>query len=129
MMLRRLAILPLLLVSAVAHATGPGAKATGTFEHKEDGYEQGVEVKVAGAAGFTAEFSTGIKGCGGGVTMKGRPTGPDTIVFSKTEGGQTCRITARYTSGFRSVVLEEQGCMMWHGASCEFQGTLKRTQP
>ncbi|SEM82934.1 hypothetical protein SAMN02799625_00202 [Methylobacterium sp. UNC300MFChir4.1] len=126
-MLRRLAILLPLLVSTVAHAAGPGARAVGTFEHQEDGYEQGVEVKAAGAAGFTAQFSTGTKGCGGEVTMKGRPTGPDTIVFRKTDGGQTCRITARYASDFRSVVLEEQGCTMWHGASCEFQGTLKRT--
>ncbi|SEF49302.1 hypothetical protein SAMN04488144_101508 [Methylobacterium sp. 190mf] len=32
-MLRRLAILLPLLVSTVAHAAGPGARAVGTFEH------------------------------------------------------------------------------------------------
>lgn len=128
-MLRRSTIAAIaLLLSTAAQAAGPGGKAVGTFEHKDDGYEQSVKVKPAASAGYAGAFSTATnRGCGGGVTMKGRATGPTTIVFSKTEDGQACRITARYTSDFRSVDLEETGCTLWHGASCEFQGTLKRT--
>ncbi|MFF9549421.1 hypothetical protein [Methylobacterium fujisawaense] len=126
-MLRRSSLAALaLLVSTAAQAAGPGSQAAGTFEHKEDGYEQGVTVKAAGG-GYIGDFSTATnRGCGGGVKMKGRATGPSTIVFSKSDDGQVCRITARYAAGFRSVDLEEDGCTMWHGASCEFQGTLKR---
>lgn len=122
MLFARLALVAFLIpTGAVA------AGVTGTFEHKEDGYEQGVEVRAA-AGGFIGDFSTASnRGCGGGVKMKGRATSPSTVVFSKTEDGQVCRIIARYAAGFRSVALKEEGCTMWHGASCEFQGTLKRT--
>jgi len=121
MFVARLALVALLIPTG-AVASG----LTGTFEHNDDGYQQGVEVKAAGG-GFIGDFSTASnRGCGGGVKMKGRATGRSTIVFSKTEDGQFCRITARYADGFRSVALEEDGCTLWHGASCEFQGTLKR---
>ncbi|MBA9062731.1 MULTISPECIES: hypothetical protein [Methylobacterium] len=126
-MCHRLQILiALTLFAFPVQAAGPGRQATGTFERKEDGYEQGVVVKASGASGYVAEFSVGSRGCGGGVTMKGRSTGPRTILFSKTENGQTCRIMARYSPDLRSVALEEDGCLTWHGASCEFQGTLTR---
>ena len=117
-----------LLVSTAAQAAGPGSQATGTFEHTQDGYQQTAKVKAVGSSGYAGNFSTGsTRGCAGEVDMKGRATGPSTIVFSQTDNGQTCQITARYTSGFRSVILEEDGCTFWHGAACEFQGPLNRT--
>ncbi len=51
-MLRRssLAALALALISTAAQAAGPGPRAAGTFEHKADGYEQGVTVRPRAAA-------------------------------------------------------------------------------
>lgn len=127
MMLQRFGILvALVLFACPAQAAGLERQAPGTFEHTEDGYEQLAVVKAAGASVYTAKFEVGTRGCGGGVTMKGRPAGSDTIIFSKTGNGQTCRITARYSPDFRSVALEEDGCLTWHGAACAFSGTLKR---
>lgn len=124
--------MPFARIALVAFLIPSGAVAAGfagTFEHKQDGYEQGARVKVSGG-GYTGNFSTATnRGCGGEVTMKGRATGPSTVVFSKADDGQVCRITARYGAGFRTVDIEEDGCTMWHGASCEFQGTLKRSRP
>ena len=125
-----------LLLSAVltcaiaipALAAGPGYRAEGTYERK-GAYSQSAKIIVLDAPDqFAASFSTGISGCGGGVGMNGRALSTSEILFTKKdEGGGLCRITVRFSPDFRSAKVSEDGCLYWHGASCDFEGTLKRT--
>lgn len=129
----RFSLFPLsvILASAVtvpAIAAGPGYRAEGTFERKGP-YSQSAKIIVIDAPDqFAASFSTGISGCGGGVGMNGRAHSASEILFTKKDdSGGLCRITVKFSPNFRSVKVSEDGCLYWHGASCDFEGTLKRT--
>ena len=117
-----------LLIPTAAAAAGFDTRAVGTFGSQRGSYEQEIVVKPDGAGGYIGAFSTATgTGCGGGVTGPGQVTGPRRIVFTKQDD-RTCRITADYTPDFRSVAVTEDGCIAWHGASCDFEGKMRRTR-
>lgn len=124
----------LLLFSALAAvnpaaAASSGTQAAGTYQRK-GAYSQRAKISVAAAPDrFAGSFYTGMSGCAGEVEMIGRAVSSTEILFTKKdEAGGTCRIRVKFDENYRSARMSEDGCMFWHGASCDFEGTLKRTQ-
>jgi hypothetical protein len=81
------------------------------------------------AEGLAAYIGTGTGGCGGEVKVYGKARGNIFIGRSKTEENYTtsCRITM--TRKGKTLLLEEDymTCNEYHGASCGFDSTLKKS--
>ena len=65
-------------------------------------------------------IDAGSPGCGGGVSGMASVQG-DTLLLTKDDSGNECRLTIHRTADIATV--KEDGCMMMHGASCDFSST------
>ena len=71
-------------------------------------------------------IDVGSPGCGGGVSGMASVQG-DTLLLTKDDSGNECRLTIHRTAN--SATVKEDGCMMDHGASCSFgSGPLRRVR-
>lgn len=64
-------------------------------------------------------------GCGGTFDSIGRVVGGK-LVASKVEMGERCTLTI--TRSGNSMHVDEDGCLLQHGASCQFSGTYTRSR-
>lgn len=100
--------------------------AVGRYETK-GAYSQTLKIDRSRSAGrYAGSFMVVTRGCVGEAKVTGQAAGPRRIVFTeRDESLGICRLTATFSGDFRSVTIAEENCHM-HGASCSFEGTLKR---
>ncbi|GJD57448.1 hypothetical protein MTDSW087_00933 [Methylobacterium dankookense] len=126
-----LLLLPFLIPATVdlTAAASSGSLAAGTYQRKGV-YSQRAKIAFTAAPDqFAGSFYTSTSGCVGEVGMTGRSVNSTEILFTKKdEVGGTCRIRVKFDPNFRSAKMSEDGCMFWHGTSCDFEGTLTRTK-
>ena len=67
--------------------------------------------------------STAVRGCGGEVEGSASQSGAVITMFrvDTLAPGDRCRVMLT-RSGGGGMSLEEQSCLAWHGASCQFEG-------
>ena len=86
-------------------------------------YSQALTVTQAGDR-LRGKASVATRGCVGEFDGTGRPQG-DTLLLRAAVDGLECRLTVRRAAG-STVVVDEDQCLTFHGAACEFSGTYKR---
>jgi hypothetical protein len=83
---------------------------------------------VKDGGGYSVKLETSTKGCGGEVEGKATAEG-DVLTLSAPNDdatyGKACIVTLT-KKGKRLVMEEVEGCLFWHGAACEFAGTMKK---
>lgn len=123
----RLLLAALVLIAAPVASLSQDAGPAGTYR-RSGPYDQTFKVRAGREPGsFFGSFSVATRGCTGSVDAPGRATGLQEVVFTeRDDGGSLCRITMRFGPGFRTVAVSEDDCLYWHGASCDFEGKLKR---
>ena len=62
-------------------------------------------------------IDVGSPGCGGGVSGIASVQG-DTLLLTKDDSGNECRLTIHQTGA--TATVKEESCMVAHGASCDF---------
>lgn len=105
-------------------------EAIGTYELKGN-YNQKVKIgSPNGGRSFVGSFEVATRGCQGDVRMDGRAVSGNDILFVKkdpnVEGG-ACKINVRFSSDFSTIDVSHSYCG-YSGASCDFNGKLKRTK-
>jgi hypothetical protein len=110
----RVSIMALTAALAIA---GPATAFEGSYQGGYDG--QTVEIKKTGNKAYTLSFNVAVEGCAGGVDLNGTAKGK-TLVGVASEDGNVCTITVKKTA--RGLSVAEDGCLYYHGASCDFEG-------
>lgn len=90
-------------------------------------------IATEGASPFAGRFTTGRPGdpahCGGEFAATGKPDGTNRLIFTgDADQGKICQITATFNKAYSDILIEEDGCTNYHGASCDFSGTVSRTR-
>jgi hypothetical protein len=104
------------VVAALAVA-GPAAAFEGSYQGGYDG--QTLEIKKTGPKSYALSFTVALEGCAGGVDLNGTAKGKTLVAMAK-EDDNVCTITVKKTAHGLSVA--EDGCLYYHGASCDFEG-------
>jgi hypothetical protein len=112
----------LILACTVAlAAAAPAAAFEGSYNGGYAG--QTLVAKKTGPKTYALSFSVAIEGCAGGVDLNGKAKGK-TLVATIKEDDNLCTITLKKTS--RGLSVTEDGCLYYHGASCDFEGQYTR---
>ena len=129
MTLRRGFVAAFLLCAAMLHSANaqqtkaPDAPGTVTYRGNLGKTAMGgnivEELKIgppqAGMSRVTIDV--GSPGCGGGVSGIASVQG-DTLLLTKDDSGNACRLTIHRTAS--TATVKEDNCMVDHGASCDF---------
>lgn len=95
----------------------------GKYASHRGGYSQEADITAAAAGTYKVGVYVGIEGCSGAFEGVGRIEGA-TLVAHLTEKDDACRLTISRTS--TGITITEDKCGAWHGASCDFNGTLRK---
>ena len=117
----RLALVTLLACGAFAPA--PATAFEGRYTTGAAAYEQALTVTKT-RTGFRGKAWVATRGCVGEFDGYGEVQG-ETLLLHASLDGRECRLTLR-RSGPAGVQVEEEGCLAFHGAACEFSGSYKR---
>lgn len=113
------------VLSVLAWSVSAAPAFDGEYEFSEGGYSQSIEIKKK-PNGYSVLMAVGMEGCSGAFEGSGTVEG-DTLV-AKLDGEDAkddpCRL--RITRKGNRLKVEEQECLAWHGASCDFNGTLRK---
>jgi hypothetical protein len=122
MILRRLFI-----ATALALIAAPSLAVAADFEGKytahRGGYRQEAEIARAADGTYKVGVYVGIEGCSGAFEGIGKIEGAK-LIAHLNEKDDACRLVISRTR--TGVKIEEDGCITWHGASCDFNGTLRK---
>ena len=121
-------------LGALIALAGAPALAASPFEGRYQGRGEGqLALQVfalddGSDAHFVLAETALMNQCTGDLRGLARPSGPMTLVLRKTEPGaeEACTLTLRFSADRARVRLEERGCSTYHGATCAFDGSLKR---
>jgi len=85
-------------------------------------YRQDAEITKSADGKYEASLTVGTPGCSGGFDGQGKIEGEALLLSPKEPFGadDKCRITVRRKGA--GLDIEEDACLAWHGASCEFSG-------
>lgn len=124
-----LAAITLLAATPLRAEVGSGARMTGRF-----GPRSATTVVQAGPAvdDFKVTLKRSAGQCSGELSGTGRALLPYLVTLSRLDPDTrtTCTVDLIYAPDFTSIeVKESAACLTWHGASCDFQGTFKRSRP
>jgi len=75
--------------------------------------------------GFDIVLDVSTENCGGKIEGRAQLNGK-TLTLRKKEKDQTCIITANFEKG--QVTVMEDNCMLYHGMTCGFSGTLEKVK-
>jgi len=111
----------ILALTAALAIAGPAAAFEGSYQGGYTG--QTLDIKKTGAKTYALSFNVAVDGCAGAVDLNGTAKGK-TLIGEANEDGNVCTITAKKTAQGLSVA--EDGCLYYHGASCDFEGKYTR---
>lgn len=117
----RLTFIALFFCALVSAAQA--ADFAGEFTFDRGGYSQEADITKSADGSYKVEAYVGKRsGCSGAFDGTGRLEGADLV--ARKADDETCRLTiTRTRNGIRII---ENNCGPWHGASCDFNGTLAR---
>ena len=81
---------------------------------------------------LVADLEVATRGCAGQVAVFGRPEEPNGTRMKGQSytpddpNGSECRVDLMLGPNGTLRMEEIEGCLYWHGASCEFRGEMKR---
>ena len=110
----------------------PERRMAGTFALKRHGTAVGLTISTAAGTGggYEASIDMGTPDCGGQIWGPVQAVSSTELVLSHAgdSGGDACRVHLRFDGTYESVAISEEGssCSTFHGAQCEFGGTLLR---
>ncbi|RYE39759.1 MAG: hypothetical protein EOP21_10305 [Hyphomicrobiales bacterium] len=96
---------------------------SGTYTSDRAGMEQQAIITPTGNGGQSVKLSVSAERCVGKLDAIGRMQG-DALVASPPKTDDSCRITIRKTGN--GISIDEDKCLYWHGAACEFSGPYGR---
>jgi len=103
---------------------GSAAAFEGKYVFNDGGYSQEAIITRAADGSYKVDVYVGVEGCSGAFTGVGRIEGADLVADGK-EDIYACRLVISKTR--TGVTIKEgDGCLAFHGASCEFNGTLHK---
>lgn len=111
----------ILALTAALVIAGPAAAFEGSYQGGYDG--QTLKIKKTGAKTYALSFNVAVENCAGGVDLNGTAKGKTLVAVAK-EDDNVCTITVKKTAHGLSV--SEDGCLYYHGASCDFEGKYTR---
>jgi hypothetical protein len=123
MIIRRLFIATVTAFVAAPSLAAEAAGFEGKYASHRGGYRQEAEIARAADGTYTVEAVVGAEGCSGLFDGVGRIEGAG-LVAHITEKDDACRLVISRTR--TGIKIEEDGCTNWHGASCDFNGTLRK---
>ena len=103
-------------------AAGNAADFAGKYASHRGGYNQEAEIVAAADSTYKVEVYVGTDGCSGAFDGAGRIEGA-ALVAHKTDD-DACRLTISRTA--TGIKIVEDRCLDWHGASCDFNGALRK---
>ncbi|MDO9414380.1 MAG: hypothetical protein Q7T81_17555 [Pseudolabrys sp.] len=95
----------------------------GTYDASDRGMEQGAVITKARDGTYKVNVSVGARGCMGEFDGIGKVEGK-TLIVRKPDKTDTCKLTL--TQAGKTLSVKEDRCLTWHGASCQFEGTLRK---
>ena len=107
--------LSMLLVAASV----PAFSFEGSYADRRAGRDSDIAIRRLPDGRYSVKASLAWQRCMGQFEGAGTVQG-DTLVASKSDGGETCTLTIRNRSG--KLAVTERNCLFFHGASCEFEG-------
>ena len=113
----------LILVPGRTLAARPVLAFEGRYAAGDKLYSQALTITKSGPR-LRGKASVATRGCVGEFDGTGGPKG-DTLLLPAAVDGLECRLTVRRAAG-STIVVDEDQCLTFHGAACEFSGTYKR---
>lgn len=86
---------------------------------------EGLKIGPPQAGMSRVTIDVGSPGCGGGVSGMAAVQG-DTLLLTKDDSGNACRLTIHRTAS--TATVKEDSCMGAHGASCDFNSPKPLTR-
>ncbi|MGJ0392804.1 MAG: hypothetical protein ACR650_08625 [Methylocystis sp.] len=86
-------------------------------------YSQEIEIKKSGDGGYSVEASVATRGCTGEFDGAGAVAG-DLLRATAVLEKESCTLILRRKK--KGVSVEEENCLPFHGASCEFSGDYRK---
>lgn len=96
---------------------------TGKYTSARGGYSQEADITAAADGTYKVGVYAGIEGCSGAFEGVGHIEGAK-LVAHLNEKDDACRLTISRTA--TGITITEDKCGAWHGASCDFNGTLRK---
>ena len=112
-----------LVAAWVPAAASPVSAFEGRYRAGTPEYEQTITVRKSGQ-GYRGDATVATRGCVGDFKGTGRPSG-DRLVLVGRENTYACRLTLS-RAGSKTLQVEEDGCLTFHGSACAFSGTYGR---
>jgi hypothetical protein len=117
--------IPCLILAAAATTAAAAPEFAGKYASSRGGYRQNAEIART-AAGYSVSIVVGTKGCSG--LFEGAGTLQDGKLVARLTDADAkdnkCRI--EISRNAKGIAVHEYECLMWHGASCDFEGTLRK---
>lgn len=104
---------------------GNAAAFEGKYTFSRGGYSQEADIAAAADGTYKVGVYVGTEGCSGAFDGVARVEGAD-LVARTAEKDDVCRLIISKTR--TGVKITEDSCGDWHGASCDFNGTLRKQQ-
>lgn len=107
-------------------------KMEGTFQGNGEGL---LDLQIVAVDFDTHRFGVALqtgtrKGCSGDVRGVAKAKDATTIILIKpNESGRLCNVVFKFSKDFQNVSTSVSDCSYYHGASCGFDGALKRKVP
>ena len=89
-----------------------------------------METPIGAADTYAASITTSTENCVGSISLRGLAAATQRIEFRREEVVEQdeCVITVGFDRTFKQLKMNEGvGCSFYHGASCAFDGSLKRS--
>jgi len=124
----RLALASLFVVPTAIATWASAADAPafdGKYTFSEDGYRQRADIART-ASGYSVSIVVGTEGCSGSFDGAGTVQGGKLIAHTTDPDfkDDKCRIEISRTA--HGISVREDECLTWHGASCDFERTLRK---
>jgi hypothetical protein len=110
-------------IAAALIFAGGAAAFEGRYVAGSKSYSQGLEIKRRADGRFDVTADVATKGCTGEFEGAGAADG-DTLKAEAKFDNETCILLLRRTT--KGVSVEEDHCLPFHGAACEFTGDYRK---
>jgi hypothetical protein len=108
---------------AALFAAGAAAAFEGRYVAGSKAYSQELRITKRPDGRFDVTADVATRGCAGEVEAAGASEG-DTLRAEAKFENETCALTLRRTR--KGVSVEEDHCLPFHGAACEFSGDYRK---
>ncbi len=115
------------LALALALAAVPAASFAfeGNWRGGRGNYQQDADITKTADGTWEASLTVGTPGCSGGFDGVGKVEGDALLLRPKEPFGADDKCVMTVKRKGAGLEIEEDGCLAWHGASCEFSGKYR----